>query len=269
VKISGSVALVTGASSGIGRDIAIDLARRGARVAICARRADKLAATLEETRRHAPESRAYPCDVTDRAQVRELFAAVARDLGPVDILVNNAGVGVYHLFVEAPEDEFEDVMRSNFLSAVYCTREALPRMIEAKTGSVVFISSFAGRFATYRHTAYSASKFAMTGLAEALHFEVRSSGVHVGVVYPGAIRTELFDKGEGFEHLRHVIAPRMVGTEVVTRAVAKLIEKERFEIFAPASLALVWKLRALLPRTILRGTLGYVERNMKGGPQSS
>ena len=268
MKIPGKVAVVTGASSGIGRDIAIDLARRGARVAICARRMDKLSATLEETRRHAPESRAYPCDVRDRAQIRDFFAAVASDLGPPDILVNNAGVGVYHLFVEAPEEEFEDILRTNFLSAVYCTREVLPAMIERGAGSVVFISSFAGRFATYRHTAYSASKFAMTGLAEALYFEVRSSGVHVGVVYPGAIATELFDKGEGFEHLRHAIAPRMVGTDVVTRAVARLIESERFEIFAPASLALVWKLRALVPGPILRGTLAYVEKRMKRGRPS-
>jgi short-subunit dehydrogenase len=265
MEIAGKTALVTGASSGIGRDIAIDLARRGARVAICARRVEKLADTLEVTRRHAPESRAYPCDVTDRGQVRELFAAAKRDLGEIDILVNNAGVGVYHLFLEAPEEEFEEVLRTNFLSAVYCTREVLPRMVERKTGSVVFISSFAGRFATYRHSAYCASKFAMTGLAETLYFEVRSSGVHIGVVYPGAIATELFDKGEGFEHLRDVVTPRMVGTEVVTRAVAKLIEKERFEIFAPASLGLVWKMRALLPGPILRGTLAYVERNMKGG----
>lgn len=266
MRIRGSIALVTGASSGIGRDVAIDLAARGAKVAICARRAGPLEQTLERCREHDPGARAYACDLRDREAVRDLFAAIGADLGPVDLLVNNAGVGVYHLFVEAPEDELESVLRANLLSAQYCTREALPGMLERRRGSIVFVSSFAGRVATWRHSSYSASKFALHGLAEALHYEVRSSGVHVGVVNPGAIATELFDKGEGFEHLRHVITPRMVGTDVVCRALAKLVERERFEIFAPWSLGLVWKLRVLFPRLVMRGTLAYVERTMKRPP---
>lgn len=263
LKIEGKIALVTGASSGIGRALAIDLARRGAHLAICARRAKPLQETLAECRRFDPEASAYLCDLRDRAAVRELFAEIARDRGPVELLVNNAGIGVYNLFVEAPDSEIEEILRANFFSAVFCTREALPGMIERGSGSIIFVSSFAGRVATWRHTAYSASKFALAGLAEALYYEVHSSGVHVGIVNPGAIDTELFDKGVGFEHLRHVVLPRMVGPDVVCRAVAKLIERERFEAFAPASLGWVWKLRALLPRAVMRGTLSYVERKMK------
>jgi short-subunit dehydrogenase len=185
-------------------------------------------------------------------------AAAARDLGPIDILVNNAGASVYHLFVEAPDEEFEQMMRCNFFSAVWFTREALTSMIDRRAGTIVFVSSFAGRMATWRHTAYAASKFAMTGFAEALTMEVASRGVHVAVIYPGVIRTELFDKGEGYEHLRHVVEPQMVGTEVVTRAVARAIEHRRFEIFAPARLGLVWKLRALFPALVTRGAIRFV-----------
>jgi short-subunit dehydrogenase len=266
MKIAGKIALVTGASSGIGRDTAIDLARRGATVAICARRADRLEETLEQCRRHAPGSRAYTCDVRDREQIRRTVAATRADLGPIDVLINNAGVSVYHLFTEAPETEFEEMMRANYFSALYFTREVMPSMIERHTGAVVFISSFAGRIATWRHTAYSASKFAMTGLAEALFYEVKSRGVHVAVIYPGVIRTEIFDKGEGFEHLRHVVEPQFLGTEVVTRAIAKAIEKERFELFAPERYTIIWKLRALFPRTIMKGTLRFVAKKFEPSP---
>ncbi|MET0152530.1 MAG: SDR family NAD(P)-dependent oxidoreductase [Candidatus Binatia bacterium] len=266
MRISGKTALVTGASSGIGRDTAIDLARRGATVAICARRLDRLEETLLECRKHAPKSQAYPGDVRDRAQVARIVAAARADLGPIDILVNNAGVSAYHLFTEAPEEQFEELMRANYFSAVYFTRELIPWMIQRRSGAVVFVSSFAGRIGTWRHTAYSASKFAMTGFAEALYYEVKSRGVHVAVIQPGAIRTEMFDKGPGFEHLRHVVEPQFVGTEVVTRAIAKAIEKERFELFAPARYAIVWKLRALFPRAIMRGTLAFVKRRFERAP---
>jgi hypothetical protein len=269
VRIEGKIALVTGASSGIGRDTAIDLARRGARVAICARRHDRLEETLRECQKHAPASRAYVCDVRDRAQIHATAAAAARDLGPIDILVNNAGAGVYHLFVEAPEGEFEDMMRTNYFSAVFFTREVIPSMLERRTGVVVFVSSFAGRVASWRHTAYAASKFAMTGLAEALYYEVKPQGVHVAVIYPGVIRTEIFDKGPGFDHLRHVVEPNLVGTEVVTSAIAKAIEKERFDVFAPARYGIIWKLRALMPRAIMKGTLAFVERVMDRGAKPS
>src|ERR1043166_3730837 len=132
MKIEGKIALVTGASSGIGRAAAIDLARRGATVAVCARRLDRLEETAKACREHAPGSRAYGCDVRDRGQVKTTVAAVRADLGPIAILVHNAGIAVYHLFTEAPDDEFEELMRANYLSAVYFTREVVPSMIERK-----------------------------------------------------------------------------------------------------------------------------------------
>ena len=228
MEIRGKTALVTGASSGIGRAIALDLARRGARVAVCARRLDKLEEAAKECRTHGVELRAYRCDVRERDEIFATVAAAARDLGPIDVLVNNAGASVYHLFTESTEEEFEEMMRTNFFSSVHFTRAALPSMLERKTGAIVFISSFAGRMATWRHTAYAASKFAMTGFAEALYLEVKSKGVHVGVIYPGVIRTELFEKGEGFQHFRHVVETQMKGTAVVSDAFAKMIDKERF-----------------------------------------
>ncbi len=263
MQIHDKIALVTGASSGIGRAIAIDLARRGALVAICARRADRLEETLAACREHSPKSRSYLCDVRDPEQIRATVAASATDLGPIDILVNNAGVGAYHLFAEAPVEEFEELMRANFFSAVHFTKQVLPAMLARRTGAVVFIASLAGRMGTWRHTAYSASKFALTGLAESLYYEVKSRGVHVAVIQPGAIRTELFEKGAEFDALRHVVEAQLAEVGVVTAAVATAIERERFELFAPARYGWVWKLRALLPGAVIKGTLRFVAKNFE------
>ena len=258
------MALVTGASSGIGRDTAIDLARRGARVAICARRKERLEDTLADCREHEPTCQAYVCDVADTAQVRSTVDRTVAELGPIDLLVNNAGIGAYHLFAEAPEGKFESIMRTNCFSAVEFTRAVVGSMLERRTGAIVFVSSFAGRIAPWRHTAYSASKFAVTGLAEALYYEVKPSGVHVALIHPGVIATELFENGEGFEHLRHIVEPQMRGTEIVTRAIARAIERERFEIFVPGRFLWIWKLRVLFPRAVMAGTLAFVRKQFLG-----
>jgi short-subunit dehydrogenase len=90
--------------------------------------------------------------------------------------------------------------------------------------------------------------------------------VHVAVINPGVIRTEIFDKGPEFDHLRHVVEPQLLGTEVVTRSIAKAIEKERFELFAPARYTIIWKLRALFPRAVMKGSLQFVEKKFLRPP---
>jgi len=246
--------LVTGAGRGIGKVTTLRLAAAGWDVYAGVRKD----ADAERLRGAGLEP--LTIDVTDQGTIDAAVAQVTAALagGGLHGLVNNAGIAVYHLFIEAPDDEFEEVMRANYLSAVYFTREVIPSMIERKTGAVVFVSSFAGRMASWRHTAYAASKFAMTGLAEALYYEVKNHGVHVAIINPGVIKTELFAKGDGFEHLAHVVEPQYLGTEVATRAIVKAIEKERFELFAPAKYTIIWKLRALFSRAVMSGTLKFV-----------
>lgn len=127
------VVLITGASSGIGRQLAIDLATRGATVVGCGRSEERLQETLKEMRRTGPASSVHLCDVADPDQVRAMVQKILSDHGKIDILINNAGVGTYKSFVDSSSESFESVWRTNFLGAVYCIKEVLPSMIRRRS----------------------------------------------------------------------------------------------------------------------------------------
>src|SRR5512138_2780686 len=134
------VILITGASNGIGRCLAIDLAARGAIVVGCGRSPERLQATAAELQRGSPLSTALKCDVSNLDQVREMVAGVLAKFGKIDIFINNAGIGMRKPFAETPIEVIEDLMRTNYLGVVYCTHEAIPSMIARGRGHIVNIS---------------------------------------------------------------------------------------------------------------------------------
>ena len=190
---AGLRALVTGASSGIGRGLALRLAREGARVALVARREPLLETVATEIRRAGGDALVQPCDVADREQVESCTARVLEAFGGVDVLVNNAGYGHHRTFLEWDLADMERLMRVNYFGTLYFTKTLLPQMVERRKGWLVFVSSVAGKIASPEEGAYAASKFAMEGLASALSIEVEDAGVHVLTVRPGVIRTPFFD----------------------------------------------------------------------------
>ena len=159
------VVLITGASSGIGRRLAIDLAARGAIVVGCGRSLERLQATAAEMQRTSPLSTAIQCDVAKLAQVRAMVTGVLAKFGKIDILINNAGVGMRQPFAETPIDVIEAIMRTNYFGMVYCTHEVLPSMIARGGGHIVNISSVAAKIGTLKIGGYCASKFALNGLS--------------------------------------------------------------------------------------------------------
>ena len=165
------VVLITGASNGIGRRLAVDLAARGAIVVGCGRSLERLQATSAEMQRTSPLSTAIQCDVGELDQVRKMITEVLSKFGKIDILINNAGIGMRKPFAEMPIDVIEELMRTNYLGAVYCTHELLPSMIARRSGHIVNISSAAGKIGTLNIAGYCASKFAMNGLSESLYYE--------------------------------------------------------------------------------------------------
>lgn len=192
--LSGKVALVTGASSGIGEATAHALARLGAEVAIGARRADRLSSLVSELEKHGGRALSLELDVTDEQACRDAVARTWSELGRLDILVNSAGLMLLGPIVEADTEDWRRMMSTNVLGLMYMTHAAVPGMVEQGSGDIVNISSVAGRVARSGAGVYNASKWAVNAFSESLRQEVTSSGVRVSLVEPGAVLTELNDQ---------------------------------------------------------------------------
>jgi NAD(P)-dependent dehydrogenase (short-subunit alcohol dehydrogenase family) len=192
--LDGKVVVITGAGSGIGRELALQAADRGARLAISDWDEVGLMETAERARnRRAREVRTDKLDVRDRAAMRQYAAGVAEELGTVNVLVNNAGVALHGDFEETGYEDFEWVMDVNFWGVVQGTKEFLPQLIASGDGHVVNISSLFGLLGMPGQTAYNSSKFGVRGFTEALRQEMLIAGHPVGVscVHPGGIRTAI------------------------------------------------------------------------------
>jgi short-subunit dehydrogenase len=265
------VVLITGASNGIGRQLAGDFAARGAIVVGCGRSIPRLRETLMEVRRTSPRSAMIGCDVGDAEQVRGMTAKVLADYGKIDILINNAGVGMRKPFVETPLKTIEEIVRTNFLGAVYCTHEVLPPMIAQGNGHIVNISSGAGKIGTLNMAAYCGSKFAMNGWSESLYHELKPLGIKVSVICPGPVQTEFnrdFRDTEPKSPAKLIVTPAEVCREVL-----KAIEKNRFEVITPRWLTLMCAFKRHMPNLFRhlaqRRFRPYVSRSAptRGGPK--
>lgn len=237
MNFNGQVILITGSSNGIGKRLAIDLAARGAIVAGCGRSIPRLKDTLKEVRRLSPSSTMIGCDVGDSEQVRGMVGKVIADFGKIDVLVNNAGIGMRRSFIETDLKTIEDIIRINYLGAIYCAHRALPLMIARKSGHIVNVSSVAGLIGTLNMAAYCASKFALNGWSESLYHELKPLGIHVSVICPGPVDT-------GFNRDFHESEPKappnlIVSAETVAQAVIQILENKQFEVVLPRSLALM------------------------------
>ncbi|MFD8565459.1 SDR family NAD(P)-dependent oxidoreductase [Streptomyces sp. NPDC059639] len=185
--LEGKVVLVTGASSGIGQATALALSKAGARVAVGARRADRLKALAETA---SGEILQLELDVTDRQSVNDAVAATVEHFGTLDILVNNAGVMLSSPILGADTTEWTRMVETNLLGSMYMIHAALPHLLASK-GAVVQVSSTSGRTASATSGVYAATKFGVNAFAEALRQEVTELGVRVVVIEPGFVATEL------------------------------------------------------------------------------
>lgn len=191
MRLEGRTAVITGAAGGIGRAIAVSLARRRCNLALADVNQDGLAATAELARAHGVKTSQYVIDVADRTSVAEFPNLVAQEHSGVDLLVNNAGVAVGGTFEQVAEADFEWLFEINFWGVVRMTRAFLPMLKASGDARVVNLSSIYGVVAPPEQTAYSASKFAVRGFSEALRHELEGSGVGVTVVHPGGVATSI------------------------------------------------------------------------------
>lgn len=235
-ELDGTVALVTGASSGIGAATAHRLAREGAAVALVARRADRLEKVADSIRTEGGTAHVIAADITTRTGAEAAVAEAADKLGRLDILVNNAGAMLVGPFADAPEGEWERMVDVNVLGLLYVSKAALPHLIKAagseprRTADLVNISSSAGRVARPGTAVYNLTKFGVNGFTEALRQELQAARVRVSVVEPGNVDTELASHTR--EELRagieaQIAAIEKLQPEDIANAVAYIVTSKR------------------------------------------
>jgi NAD(P)-dependent dehydrogenase (short-subunit alcohol dehydrogenase family) len=190
-KLAGKVALVTGASRGIGRAISIALAGEGATVVLTARAAEKLKATAELAKKAGGQAEIVIAELTDEDSIKNLVAAVAAEYGQLDILVNNAGVTYSAKLEDTATDDWEKCMQVNARAPFILCREALPLLRKAQAGCIINISSVVGVKGYPLQSAYTSSKHALRGMTISLAEELRGSSVRVHLLCPGGVNTDM------------------------------------------------------------------------------
>jgi NADP-dependent 3-hydroxy acid dehydrogenase YdfG len=248
VRLRDAVVLITGASSGIGRATAIELARAGCRVALAARRVDRLEETASRCRESGGDVVVRPTDVARRDECFDLVAEVTSTFGNVDILINNAGFALLDPIESADIDDVRRMIETNLLGTLHCTQAVLPQMLERRHGAIVNVSSITGLMGYAGMGMYGATKFAMTGMTEALRDEVIDRGVRVILVCPGATSSEFFLHAEQEKiHAAARLVSRL-GPEDVAKSIRKALERGTYRVIVPFAAHLYIRFKELAPR---------------------
>jgi short-subunit dehydrogenase len=250
------VIAITGASAGIGRATALRMARDGATVAICARRADRLEAVAAEIVAGGGVALPIAADVTRAEEMDAFVARTVERFGRLDVMMCNAGFGIAGAIDDIAPDQMQKLMDINYNGTYHATRAALPLFRRQGSGHIIMVSSIVGKRGVPYMGAYSATKFAQVGLAECLRSELVGTNIHVSVVYPVSTETEFFDvmSRETGAVVTRATGPRQ-SVEVVADAIARAIDRPIPEIYPYARSRALVILNALAP--------GFTDRVVK------
>jgi len=232
VDFKNKVVLITGASSGIGKQTAIEFAKLGSNIILVARRKNKLEQVENELKQFNVNTLVCACDVSKKDQVEELSKSVLQKFDSIDILVNNAGFAIYGSVSDLSIDEIESQMETNYFGMIYCVKNFLPLMLKKKSGHIVNVASVAASFGLPGIASYCASKFAMLGFSEGLKHELSGTGVGITVVSPIMVKTNFFDH-PSFEKMPKY-SPTSLNSKTVAKVIVKSANSSRLEIITPS-----------------------------------
>jgi short-subunit dehydrogenase len=272
MDIKNKVAIITGASSGIGEATARVFGREGAKLVLAARRVDKLLTLAQEinSMNTGAETLVIQADLSRLEDIQTMIAQTLEKFGRIDILVNNAGFGRLDWLENLdPIKDIQAQIELNVLGVIQTTRQVLPVMIEQRAGSIINMCSMAGLVATPTYTVYAASKHAVHGFSEALRREVKPWGIDVSLIYPGGVVTE-FTQHAGINRKTNAKTPKfmLLTAEQVANAVVKLVKRPRRMLIIPWLWSVTVFLNKFLPglvdyTTIKRFTIPEREEELK------
>ncbi len=254
-NFEGKRVLVTGASSGIGAGLAVEFARRGAVVGICARRQDRLEDVLHQCQAFSPESQMWVVDLADETAVDKLAVDFSNTFGGIDILVNNAGIPKRRHLTRLDNKTVDNVMRINYSSPVQLTLLLLPHMLAQNSGTIINVSSVAATLSPPGEAAYSASKAAMTVFSESMALDLWDTGINVLILYPGVVDTELFTLPDNDPMVADVEAiPVADAVAIVFDGLAQ----GALQVYAPTWFADIAVSKAKDPQAFIAGSAEYI-----------
>jgi len=240
VDFKNKVVLITGASSGIGKQTAIEFAKLGSSIILVARRKNKLEQVENELKQFNVNTLVCVCDVSKKDQVDELSKIVLQKFDSVDILVNNAGFAIYGSVSDLSINEIESQMETNYFGMIYCVKNFLPLMLKKKSGHIVNVASVGASFSVPGVSSYCATKFAMLGFSEGLKHELYGTGVGLTVVSPIMVRTPLFEH-PSFTNFSKFSTGVSLSSETVAKTIIKASNSSRLEIVVPSvARAAIW-----------------------------
>ena len=232
MKFKDQIIAITGASSGIGEQAAVDFSYNGAKTVILISRNIMKLTQVKKKLNPDCNVEIYTCDISNKKMVYDIGQNILEKMGTIDILVNNAGIGIYGKVIDQTIEDIEKVTSTNYLGMIYFTKLFLPSMIKNKRGHIVNVASLAASFGIPCMAAYCGSKFAMLGFSESLSYELKNTNVGITVVSPIAVKTNFFDNESFKGKMPHKLG-YVLESKTVSKAILKAAYSKRIEIVVP------------------------------------
>ena len=256
MKIANKLVVITGASSGIGRDMAFEVAKQGGIPILLARRGDLLSTLVDEIKvGFGITAHSFQLDISDIMAVKKVFQEIYQNIGNIDVLINNAGFAKFALADELTNDVAHAMFEVNVLGLIACTNAVLPTMKAKKQGQIINIASIIGKIPTPKASTYAATKHAVRGFTNALRMELVNTNIQVTMINPGPVRTDFFNIADETGNYTKNIAKMMLDSKTVARKTVATIGTKKRELNLPWWMGLGGKIYAIMP-VIMERTLG-------------